>query len=223
MKNVHDDHTIIRVILIGGSSHVGKSTLSQSLAADLRWARISTDRLARHPGRPWKPIPQKVPDHVAEHYLSLSVDELLDDVLRHYRINVWSKVEAIVVPHASGAYTTGLVLEGSALWPDFVTRLLSDRVAALWLTADDELFRQRIHDESQYRSRSSGERVMIDKFLDRTLVYNSRMVEAVSRHGLNLVDVGCSNAAELAQRCLTILNREPQRLSTGVRRRLSED
>lgn len=38
-------------ILIGGSSHVGKSTLSKQLAAALGIELISTDDLARHPGR----------------------------------------------------------------------------------------------------------------------------------------------------------------------------
>ena len=35
-----------KVILIGGSSHVGKSTLAASLATNLSWSHISTDRLA---------------------------------------------------------------------------------------------------------------------------------------------------------------------------------
>ncbi len=42
-----------RVILIGGSSHAGKSTLGQAIAAKLGWSYRSTDKLARHPGRPW--------------------------------------------------------------------------------------------------------------------------------------------------------------------------
>lgn len=42
-----------RVILIGGSSHAGKSTLAQALAAELGWSYGSTDKRARHPGRPW--------------------------------------------------------------------------------------------------------------------------------------------------------------------------
>ena len=107
----------LRVVLIGGTSHVGKSTLAESLAARLGWTRISTDSLARHPGRPWKPKGEEVPDHVAEHYLSLSVDELLEDVLRHYRAVVWPKVEAIVASRLNDSCETGLVLEGSALWP----------------------------------------------------------------------------------------------------------
>lgn len=44
----------LRVILIGGSSSVGKSPLAESLAAKLGWTYISTDKLARNPGGPWK-------------------------------------------------------------------------------------------------------------------------------------------------------------------------
>lgn len=94
------------MILIGGSSHVGKSSLAKSLASRLGWTQISTDKLARHPGRPWRREQEKVPNHVAEHYLSLSVDELLKDVLHHYKENVWQMVEAIVASHLND--TSGL-------------------------------------------------------------------------------------------------------------------
>ena len=124
----------LRVILVGGSSHVGKSTLSGSLAAELGWTHVSSDTLARHPGRPWKPEPEKVPDNVAEHYLSLSVDDLLRDVLCHYRVNVWPKVEAIVAAYSNDTSSAGVIVEGSALWPEFATSLNSHRTAALWLT-----------------------------------------------------------------------------------------
>lgn len=42
----------MKVILIGGSSHAGKSTVAESLAAKLGWSYLSTDRLAAHPGLP---------------------------------------------------------------------------------------------------------------------------------------------------------------------------
>ena len=122
-------HPNLKVILIGGSSQAGKSTLSESLAATLGWTRLSTDSLARHPGLPWRPAPEKVPKHVAEHYLCLSVDDLIDDVLRHYKVNVWSKVEAIIASRSNDPSTTGIVVEGSALWPEFrdKPRLPKDR------------------------------------------------------------------------------------------------
>ena len=194
-----------KVILIGGSSHSEKSALSESIAETLGWNRISTDTLARHPGRPWKPEPEKVPDHVAEHYLSLSVDELIVDVLRHYRVNVWPKVEKIIASHINGPSRAGLIIEGSALWPELVATLNFDDIAALWLTASEEVFRQRIRDESLYHSKSLLGRRMIDKFLERTLVYNAQMIEIANRYGFIFVDVQQSNLAELTQRCLSIL------------------
>ena len=202
MRNVHP-HT--RVILISGSSHSGKSALSESIAANLGWNRISTDTLARHPGRPWRPEPEKVPDHVAKHYLSLSVDELIVDVLHHYRVNVWPKIEEIVASHINDPSRGRLIIEGSALWPELVATLDRDNIAALWLTAKEAVFRQRVRDESLYHTKSLRERRMIDKFLERTLVYNAQMIEVANQHGFILVDVQQSNLAELTQRCLSIL------------------
>ena len=120
---------------------------------------------------------------MAEHYLSLSVNELLEDVLHHYRVDFWPKVEAIVASHSHDTSGAGVVLEGSALWPEFVTDRSLDRVAALWLTASDEVFRQRIHAGSMYGSKSPRERAMVDKFLERTLAYDSLMADVASRHG----------------------------------------
>ena len=204
---MRDVHPTLRVILIGGSSHSGKSALSESIAANLGWNRISTDTLARHPGRPWRPAPEKVPDPVAGHYLSLSVDELIVDVLHHYRVNVWPKVEKIVASHINGPSRAGLIIEGSALWPELVATLNFKNIAALWLTASEAVFRQRIRDESLYHSKSLQERRMIDKFLARTLVYNTQMIEVTNQHGFILVDVQQSNVEELTQRCLSILSK----------------
>lgn len=74
----------VRVVLIGGTSNVGKSTVARAVAAELGFGCLSTDRLARHPGRPWRTPEWEVPAHVAEHYRSLSVDELITSVLGHY-------------------------------------------------------------------------------------------------------------------------------------------
>ena len=200
----------VRVILIGGSSHVGKSTLAESLAARLSWTRISTDTLARHPGRPWRQPPEEVPDDVSKHYLSRSADQLFEDVLHHYRINVWPKVESIVGSHSHEASAPQIILEGSALWPGFAASLEFNRVAALWLTASEDIFRQRIYEESRYHSKSPRERAMVDKFLERTLIYNAKMVEVANRHDYVLVDVLQSDVAGLTDRCLARLSVDQQ-------------
>ena len=202
---MRDKWSNVRVILIGGSSHVGKSTLAASFAARLGWRHISTDSLARHPGRPWRTAPNAVPDHVAEHYLSLAAEKLFEDVLRHYRINVWPKVEAIVASHLTEPSAPRLILEGSALWPEFAASLDNQKVAALWLTANEEVIRRRIHDASGYYSKSPIERKMVDKFLERTLIYDAKMTEVVRRHDFTLVHVSNHDVTELTNTCLARL------------------
>lgn len=148
---------------------------------------------------------------MADHYLSLSVDELLADVLHHYRANVWPKVEEIVASYPNDDSGTGVILEGSALWPEFVIGMEFNSVSALWFTASEETLTQRIYEESRYHSKSPRERLMIDKFLERTLAYDALMVEVVRRHGLTLVDVLQSSVEELTHRCLSTVGR------TGLR------
>ncbi|MDE2705500.1 MAG: AAA family ATPase [Gemmatimonadota bacterium] len=195
----------LRVILIGGSSHVGKSTLADSLAAKLGWTQISTDKLARHPGRPW---PEPVPDHVAEHYLSLSVRELIEDVLHHYKVNVWPQVEAIVTEIATDTSKERIIVEGSALWPEFVATLDVANLAAVWLTASDAVFEQRIRAASQYRTKSQRERRIVDQFLKRSLLYNAQMMDSVREHGLVSMDVNAASVDELTEKCLSLLGLE---------------
>ncbi len=205
---MHKAPADLRVILIGGSSHVGKSTLADALAAKLGWSQISTDKLARHPGRPWRLEPEQVPDHIAEHYLSLSVRELIEDVLHHYKVNVWPQVEALVAAISTDTSKEPIIVEGSALWPEFVATLDVANLAAIWLTASDAVFEQRIRAASQYRTKPQREKRMVDKFLARSLSYNAQMKDAIRQHGLVSVGVNAANVDELAQRCLSLLGLE---------------
>ena len=198
-----------RVILIGGTSSVGKSTLARSIALKLEWGLTSTDSLARHPGRPWKTAFRSVPQHVADHYLSLSVDELVADVLRHYR-EMWAGIEALVRRHATDLTTDRSIFEGSALWPERVAAL-SDltNVATFWLTADSELLKARILAESRYDEGTATEKALVEKFIGRTVRYNDLMMDAVNRLGLVSIDVGtASSIEELTEHCLQLVSSE---------------
>ena len=193
----------VRVVLIGGTSHAGKSALGRQLAAGLGWEYLSTDKLARHPGRPWRDDGTAVPQHVVEHYATLPVEELLADVLRHYEQNVLPQVEALVRARVADRAGPGLVLEGSALWPEFAPRMLAEGAAALWLIAGEELLTRRLRAESRYAEKSAEERFLIDKFLQRTLAYNQRMADAVRGQGLLSVAVDEGEDLEgLARACL---------------------
>ena len=174
-----------RIILIGGSSHAGKSTLAQNLAAKLNWNYLSTDKLARHPGKPWiQPNKKFIPKHVIEHYKNLSPEELFVDVISHYEINVLPQVENIL---RSEEY---IILEGSALYPSLVKNLVYEKgVKAIWLTGGNRLFRNRIYKQSNFDNVGEDEKYLIEKFLHRTLLYNQRMIEKVENLGFMSINV----------------------------------
>jgi broad-specificity NMP kinase len=173
----------VTVVLIGGTSHVGKSTLAGALATSLGFRHESTDRLARHPGRPWTATR---PDG-QEHYARLSVDELTARQLEHYE-RMWPLVER-QVRDALGPGGEGLVLDGSGVLPHRVALLPPDRVAAVWLTAAPTVLRDRIHAGSRIEERSDDERRATDKFLGRTELHQSWLLAALERAGRPHLDV----------------------------------
>lgn len=208
----------LRTILIGGSSHTGKSTLSQFLAEKLKWSYRTTDKLARHPGRPWIAPSRQVYDRNAEYYLSLTIEELLADVLDHYRNNVWPKIQSIVTSHATDLSSERLIMEGSALWPESVANLNLSNVASIYLTASDDLFEQRIRFAANYDDVTTREKKLIDKFLRRTIAYNKRMMEVINRLELVSLDVnGALSPEELSAKCLELVKYQ------GFNKRLNTD
>jgi 2-phosphoglycerate kinase len=195
----------LRVILIGGTSHVGKSTLARRLAERLGWDCRSTDLLARHPGRPWRPPGEDVPAHVAEYYLELTDEARLASVLAHYH-NIWPLAEALVRRHAGDPSAEGLVLEGSALWPDLVAGLPLPSAAAVWLTGSVALIETRIRSESRYAEADTRGRAMIETFIERSRRFDRLMMGEVRRLGLAYVEVATDTDIEaLADRCLATM------------------
>lgn len=196
----------LRVILIGGPSNAGKSTLAQSLARKLGCSYRPTDGLGRYPGRPWMTKEGPFPQHLVEHYSSLSVEELFDGVRHHY-VSMWPKIRALVTSHATDLSLEPLVLEGSAIWPETVMTLDLENVAAIWVAPSDALLQERIERASGFAEASARDQAIIQKFLGRALLYNQHMRDAIERFGLAALAVDeTMTVAESLQRCLEIIN-----------------
>ncbi|MEV7907635.1 hypothetical protein, partial [Streptomyces anulatus] len=168
---------------------------------------LPTDGLARHPGRPWRTPEREVPAHVAEHYESLTVDELITSVLGHYE-RLWPHIEELITTRAAtGGASAGLVLEGSALWPLRVTKLEVPRTAAVWLTTNDAVIRARVHAAGCYEAATDKEQRLMDKFLARTDRYQTLMVDVIDRLGLDRINAGDGRAvAVLVDSVLAVIN-----------------
>jgi 2-phosphoglycerate kinase len=192
----------IRVVLLGGASHLGKTTISQLLGQKLGAKVVSTDKLARHPGRPWQHRPFVVPPHVAEHYLTLAHDDLIASVLEHRR-SMWPIVSELVRKHADDRALEPLVLEGAALLPEIVAATKLKNVSGLWLIGSDRLQQVRIYTESGYLGADAQAKLMIDQFLERERRFNKIITDNVLTLNLPHVVVGedCS-PDHIAQLCL---------------------
>ena len=178
-----------KVILIAGSSHVGKTTLAARLADAVGCQAISTDRLARHPGRPWPSIPKPVVDF----YEKLPA-ETIYWFLRVHHENMWAALKSMINDHVR---TGGrVVLEGSALRPEYIASLVSEAIHGVCLYAPEAFLRQRMQDEARYPEVSAADRRVIDKFIERSLRDNSEMREAAKNHDLPVVDISRRESVE---------------------------
>jgi 2-phosphoglycerate kinase len=191
----------VRVILVGGTSHAGKSSVALVLSARSGWTSESTDRLGRHPGRPWRDAGE-VPPHVREHFLTLDDAALLDSVITHYR-NMFPAIETLVRKHADSAQEPRLVLEGSGIWPDTIAPLLSPQIAGIWLTIPDALLTERMFRESLHAERDAEGQRLIERFRDRAIAFNRAMMERVRALNLSWLEVSAAmTAKEVAEACL---------------------
>jgi len=187
-------HTEKNIILVGGTSHTGKSTLAEILAAKFQLINISTDKLARHPGRPWKERPEEIPLHVQQHYFNLAQGELLVDVVKHYE-KIWPLVLSVIESH-----TNYLVMEGSALLPRLVHSINSKEITAVWLTASDLFLKDRIYKSSNYFNKSSNEKYLIDQFAARAIAFDHLILKEVKALNLLFLNVEkFKNVADLAK------------------------
>lgn len=185
----------IKVLLIGGTSHVGKTTFAKCLADKSGWSYRSTDDLARHPGRPWRNDNSPLPDAVVEYYSKLSVQEQLNSVMEHYRQNVWPIIDAIVRSHLNNPYAPCLVFEGSSILPDSVHAAKYDGVDTIWLTAPEEAIKHRIAQESQRESGTLSQKQLIDSFTSRSLKMNQIFMKSVSTNGQRSLDTSTLDAS----------------------------
>ncbi|MDH0615374.1 MULTISPECIES: hypothetical protein [unclassified Agrobacterium] len=179
----------LSTILIAGTSHVGKSTLAGLLSERLRCEAISTDSLARHPGRPWPGIPAAV----EEYYTRLSA-ETIHWFLKVHHHNIWPMIRPMI-DRSSDTGTTA-IFEGAALRPEFMSSLLGGTVAGFFLHAGNDFLLARMRSHARYQDATASQRQIIDAFIERSLRENTEMLASAQEHHVPVVDVTMPQAFE---------------------------
>ena len=182
-----------RGLLLLGTSHVGKSTSAVRIGEALAWPVTSTDKLGRHPGRPW----MDVSDAVIEYYLRLSDDTIHWFLLVHHQNMRFIVGETIKAARRTGR---GFVLEGAALRPEYLADWETEGLAAVCLWAEGAVVRERIKAAAEYSRRSDETQQAIEKFAERSVRENAAIAEAAERLGIRVVDVtDLTNADRLVE------------------------
>ncbi len=169
-------------LLIFGTSHAGESTLAKRIGKEVGWPVLSTDKMGRHPGRPWPNVRKQV----AEYYSKLSA-ETIYWFLRVHHENMWPHLRDRI--STASQSNSGCVIEGSALRPEFIADLQPSRTLTVGLHASNAFLRQRMEAESLYENQDMHTKQLIEKFIQRSLTDNDSIVEASKHHGLTLIDV----------------------------------
>lgn len=172
------------ILLISGTSHAGKSTFAKLLFNALGRDILSTDQMARHPGRPW-PHPKP---HVYEYYSKLSDESVYQFLLNHYENMRPRIVQTISEQIESGR---PLVLEGSALRPEYMVQDFPSGVEFVCLYCDEGILRERIFKESQYQQLDDEHKLVVERFIARTLRDNEMIKSSAESAG-----VACLNSSD---------------------------
>ena len=176
-------------ILIAGTSHVGKSTFATAIARLLGRELISTDDLARHPGRPWPTVrPQ-----VAEFYSELS-DDTIHWFLKVHHENLWPRIEQII--EARRQLSKPFILEGSALRPEYMARIKAGVVRPVLLHGDNEFLRIRLIEGSRLQRVDQASAAVIEKFIERSLRENSEFIKTARELNIQCIDVAVPGALD---------------------------
>ncbi|MNK36112.1 hypothetical protein D3C87_546540 [compost metagenome] len=179
----------LSTILIAGTSHVGKSTLAGLLSERLRCEAISTDSLARHPGRPWPGIPAPV-----EEYYSQLSPETIHWFLKIHHQNIWPLIRTMI-DSRSGTGAPA-IFEGAALRPELISPLLGSTVAGVFLHAGNDFLLERMRSHAQYEDATADRRRIMDAFIERSLRENTDMLASAQEHHVPVVDVTQPQAFE---------------------------
>ncbi|MDR2687948.1 MAG: hypothetical protein LBB75_09350 [Oscillospiraceae bacterium] len=188
-----------KVILIGGSPRVGKSTAAALLASKLIRPCISTDDIGEALVSVLDISPMRgypYPDY----YAMRTKQQIIGDIVVYHR-KLEPALTSLVEKHA--AWGDPLVMEGWALYPELVRRIENEQVFSVWLIAGEGLFEQRVRKNTSF---SENEKV-VENYLARSEWHNRTLLEqciALKRNYIR-VDLGMT-AEEIAAAIMQLLS-----------------
>jgi len=171
-----------KVILIGGSPRVGKSTAAALLASKLVRPCISTDDIGEALQSVLDISPMKGFDY-PDYYVMRTKQELIEDIITYHR-KLEPAIARLVETHSD--WGDPLIMEGWALYPELVRGIENGQVFSVWLIAAPGLLEQRVRESCSF---GNNERV-VENYLARSEWHNNLLLEQCRAHNRNYIRVG---------------------------------
>jgi 2-phosphoglycerate kinase len=179
-----------RVILVGGAPLSGKTCLAQALASRLEISHVSTDDLSTairavtnaetHPALHHLDVDGQYRDYYPAH----TPERLLEDAVAFHRA-AWPAIEAVAIAHAT--WDRPALIEGWGILPEFVVGLGQEKMGAVFLVPDEDVFEHRCRGNPDFYEGASDEEGLIQSFSRRSALF-SRMLETTAKeHGLPIL------------------------------------
>jgi 8-oxo-dGTP pyrophosphatase MutT (NUDIX family) len=191
-----------KVIYLGGTPMLGKTTAARILASRLGYSSISTDDIGVAVGAVTKRDRPEI-DH-REYYIVNSLEDLIQDINAGHE-HKWPATRAVIRRHEAWDYP--LVIEGYALRPSYVHSLTGD-ISGVFLVADEALIEKRVR-ASDFSEGASDVELMIERYCARSFWYNAMLREEVARLGLKALEISDGmQPEEIVDQCLSLLSRD---------------
>jgi 2-phosphoglycerate kinase len=195
------------VILIGGTSGAGKTTLGRSLAIklgitsltiyDLMVATRAVTTPESHPGLHIMSTGDSI-----GYFTNTPPEKLIADARMQHEAT-WPAVEKVIRSHAAD-WGSPIVIDGWAMHPGWVDSLGLENVRSFWLVTEPAVLEARERKNTDFFGNSSDPETMLRNFMNRSYWYNDLvMAEATS---LNLKVLKQDGNISVDTLCETVLS-----------------
>jgi len=187
-----------KVILIGGSPQVGKSTVAIELASRLKYAYISTDDIGEALQAVVPLDPMRGMEY-REYYTKTAPGQLMADIQQYHKA-MEPAIRRLVEIHST--WGGSIVMEGWALYPSVIQALTNDNAAAIWLIAEDALLETRLENRPDF---FNGILAARNHYLLRSKQHNALLRKQCAEHNAVSISMdGCEPPEVIAEKIILL-------------------
>ena len=168
-----------KVLLIGGSPMIGKSTVAKRIAIEYSLNCISTDDIGEILQTALNIDPMMGRNYL-EYYENTDVNSLIED-LKKYHSAMKRAIIRMIDKHS--ALGESMIIEGYAVYPDIV---LNENTDAIWLIASENLLRKRLEQSKVFQNASNKAK---ENYLCRSLWHNCFIYDKCVEYGCKYINI----------------------------------